>query len=833
MALVSIRSTARDRILFLLLALVTACNPPPQTSCTNDRECASNQACVAHACRVRGSDATIDLAATSGDTAVDGPALDAISCGDAARLCGATCCDLASLCIATRTCCPRASLCGGTCCTAGQVCEGAVCHRDRGSMSVRCQAADGTENCCVAGEVCANHACYTPTISCRDFVDCSAGEYCESSLGRCLPQPGGPACQLTPSGGAVTPTVAWTWDGTGAALPGYNQVMMASMIANMNDDNGDGHVNENDVPDVLFITFCGTHDGSCGSGNYGSDGVLRAISGRDGHRVFDVTRADARVNPGGQVAIGDIDGDGLPEVVACASDPSGLGGLIAFENDSTFAWRSTDARIQCSMAAPAIADLDADGHPEVFVRYSVVHGADGTMAWHHDCVGSGGWATTSHSPCDYTTAADLDGDGRLELVDGNVACRSDGSVLWDRTADLLDGYPAVGDLDLDGHPEVIVVQSAFHPTPYAGDHSLRALHGNNGTDLWGPVDINQGHAPAADVTANTVGGGGTPTIANFDGDPEPEIALAGAYGYAVFEPDGTLKWFAGTHDYSSRKTGSSVFDFDGDGVAEAVYNDEYWLRVYDGPSGHVRYCECNTSATIWEYPVIADVNNDGHAELVLAENDYAISACPTGVDLDDCTMARIAAGQTAGGHGLRVFASPAHDWAGTRRIWNQHSYHVTNVSEAGSIPRNERANWQARGLDNFRQNVQPGATNIPDLVPAELGVDLGGCPDTMVLNVRVVNSGWAASPALVPVSIFVDRGGTFRQVDTAFTTRALLPGESELLHVPYSLGGRSADETLRFRVIINDPGATPLRSLTECHIDNNQADTSASCGIIG
>jgi len=300
----------------------------------------------------------------------------------------------------------------------------------------------------------------------------------------------------------------------------------------------------------------------------------------------------------------------------------------------------------------------------------------------------------------------------------------------------------------------------------------------------------------------------------------------------VIENDGEMKWFAPTHDYSSRKTGSSVFDFDGDGVAEAVYNDEYWLRVYNGADGTVRYCQCNTSATHWEYPIIVDVDNDSHAEIVVASNDWYIGSCPTDSGTDPCTRARIAARETAGSHGIRVFASPMHDWVATRRVWNQHTYHVTNVSEAGAVPMAERRNWLSRGLNNFRQNVQPGATNLPDAEPIELAVDVRGCPEQMIIWFRVHNAGWSATPAHVPVTVYVSTPPGWERIGRTETTRALLPGESELLSMPFPIGDRDPYAIFRFKVVVNDTSDEPLGTLQECRDMNNEAEVPATCSTI-
>ncbi|MDX9723524.1 MAG: hypothetical protein RBU37_22440 [Myxococcota bacterium] len=749
--------------------------------------------------------------------------IDLGPCDSGERECGEFCCVQGEVCALNQRCCPLAELCGSVCCEPGSVCEGALCHLDCGD-DTRCEDANGVEQCCATGEVCAAGQCFLPQTSCADFLDCPADQYCETTLNTCLPQPTGETCQSVPVGGQVLPTLVWAWDGTGAELPAYNQVMMAPMVARINDDL---------VPDVVFTTFCGDASAGCSYGNYGSDGVLRVVDGATGASIFDVVDPAHRLVPGAQVAIADIDHDGHVEIVGCAPNgPGGRGDLIAFNHDGSFLWRSTDERVYCGQAAPSIADLEGDGVAEVILRYTVLDGRDGSLRWHHECVGTGGWATGSHNPCDYTTTADLDGDGSQEVVGGNAAYHADGSVAFDRTADFLDGYPSIGDLDGDGSPEVVVVLSAFHPTPYAGDHYLRALRAD-GSDYWGPVDLNGDRAPAADVAADTVGGGGPATIANFDDDPLPEIALAGAYGYVVFEPDGSPKWSAGSFDRSSRKTGSSVFDFDGDGIAEAVYADHYWLRVYDGRNGEVRFCQCNTSATLWEYPVIADVNADGAAEIVVSSNDYAITACPTtmteDMGLDDCVAARMAAGEIAGTHGVRVFASPTRDWVGTRPIWNQHSYHVTNISDDGSVPAPEPRNWRNPYLNNFRQNVQPGATNLPDVVVTDLSVDVRACTASMSVMFRIQNDGWSAVPAGVPATVYVVRGGVDERIGKVQTTALLLPGESELLSLPYSIPSGEAFDPVSFRVIVNDPSDGPIGELIECRPANNSGQVSGQC----
>ncbi|HZR79606.1 MAG TPA: FG-GAP-like repeat-containing protein [Candidatus Binatia bacterium] len=370
-----------------------------------------------------------------------------------------------------------------------------------------------------------------------------------------------------------------------------------------------------------------------------------------GFELFAVTDPAYEVSPGAQVAIGDIDLDGKPEIVAVSDSRDRL---IAFENDGTFKWLSDVVPGgDLLYAAPSIADLDQDGIPEIVVGATALN-SDGTVRWFGGDAGGLGRAD-GYGYTAFSTVADLDLDGSPEVVAGKSAYRANGALYWNANVD--DGYPAVANLDDDPYPEIVVVHGG----------AMWILE-HDGTIKAGPL-------------ASDASGRGPPTIADLDGDGKPEVGTEGGR-YGVFESDGTPKWTQPTTD-GSLVTGSSVFDFDGDGTAEIVYGDQTFLHIYRGATGEVLQAIESSNATLYELPVVVDADADGQAEIVTSNNT------------------------TFGGTqmGFTVIGSRNGDWASTRKIWNQHSYHVTNVNDDGSIPRVERPNWLVPGLNDFRRNA--------------------------------------------------------------------------------------------------------------------------------
>src|SRR5690606_33275901 len=125
-------------------------------------------------------------------------------------------------------------------------------------------------------------------------------------------------------------------------------------------------------------------------------------------------------------------------------------------------------------------------------------------------------------------AYDLDGDGDLEVVSSDGAWHHDGTVLWEDPS-LPDGLIAVADFFADDTPDIVVVEGA----------RLTIRRGTDGSVVWGPVAQPGGGGP-----------GGPPTVADFDGDGLPEIGVAGAVSYAVYDPDGPseILWSSTTED---------------------------------------------------------------------------------------------------------------------------------------------------------------------------------------------------------------------------------------------------------------------------------------------
>jgi hypothetical protein len=70
---------------------------------------------------------------------------------------------------------------------------------------------------------------------------------------------------------------------------------------------------------------------------------------------------------------------------------------------------------------------------------------------------------------------------------------------------------------------------------------------------------------------------------------------------------------------SSGSAAGTAFDFLGDGTAEAMYGDELTMFVFAGSDGHVVLSQARPSPTGIEYPVVADIDADGSAELLFVQ----------------------------------------------------------------------------------------------------------------------------------------------------------------------------------------------------------------------
>ncbi len=710
------------------------------------------------------------------------------------------------------------SECSADSCPDGECIAGACCP-----VASACN-----DICCGAGEVCSFQQCVVPGEVCVDATECPDGNYCEYTLGepgtmggdlcmggnqpatgKCLPEPPQcpdgvepapddidclPLCEVIPET-SFEPVLKYAWTG--------GDVMMPPIVIQLDDDNCDTLIDERDIPEIVFNSFEG--------GDYNQNGTLRAVSVKDGALVEKWAQKPVTDSIWGGRGLAGGNIDGLPgnEIIACTSTQKAR----AYSGTGAELWTS-DA-VGCDQ--PALTDLDGDGNVEILLEGAVLDGKTGAVELTFDTPGTSWWHKKA-------IAADADADGQLEIVTASRILEIDGTVTVDTA--LGGTFPAVADFDLDGKPEVAVVDN-LHGT---GTHWLHVWRHNPAMPgmfevIRQNLDLNNGTLVTTYCGAMFEYGGGPPTVADFDGDGTPDVGVAGAVGYIVFSgkqlmdpgvaPADTVLWFTQTQDCSSAFTGSSVFDFDGNGKAEVVYADELYMRIYDGSTGEVLLQVCNTSGTLHEYPLVADVDNDNHADIVVTSNSYSSLICPT---------------EQMKTQGLRVFADATNQWVRTRRVWNQHAYHVTNINEDGSVPTQESANWTVPRLNNFRQNVQPeGEFSAPDLVVSVYSE----CFDGLRSHATVRNIGQAAVPAGVVVGFYEgdpDLGGTL--LGSGMTTKPLYPAEAQevLLDLPV-IPASFVNGSQPLVVVVDD--TTDPHPWQECRADNNRTIADPACKSIG
>ncbi len=545
-------------------------------------------------------------------------------------------------------------------------------------------------------------------------------------------------CEAEAHVGTFTPIIEWKNETIGDAYA-------TPVVARLVDTNGDGALTSADIPAVVVAN---------------SAGVMTAMAGDDGHVLWSAGSLGGEpMTP----AIGDLDGDGWPEVVGSGATTTaayhGRDGSVYWNGRAYVGGKSP----QCG--AVGIYDLDGDGAPEVVIGGEVIEGTTGRKLSQGPGDGSG---NSAYSP--FGVAADIDQDGIQEVVVGNALYHKDGTLIWNNGQS--DGFVAVADFDADPRGEIVVTNTG----------SVR-LQDDDGTVLWSRPG----------VMGST---SGPPTVADFDGDGEPEIGVAGHNVYMVFETDGSTKWSIRVQDESSGFTGSSVFDFEGDGAAEVVYADENDLYVLDGATGAVKLKEPeHSSATCSEYPAVADVDNDGHAEIIYTSSAYS------GPE-----------------KGVRVVGDADDSWMPARPVWNEHAYAITNVNDDGSIPAAPVTNWLS--YNNFRSGDLAAATGgaLSDALPVAGDICIEECSSGRVrVVVAVGNQGTAELPAGVAISAYAITGASPIYLQTQYVPDPIGSGLSST-GIEFDLNIADLPHKAVEFVADDDDGRG---AITECNEDNN------------
>ena len=623
-----------------------------------------------------------------------------------------------------------------------------------------------------------------------------------------------------------------------------NSWSSSTIVSNLNiplvgDLDGDGH------PEVLCFSLSGQSSYS-GQGNINSQAL-----------IFDgVTHQQkATINLPSPVSAYDAAAYGLVRT----SDNKGLIVVACYDNklrayditssnpsspywvsDVDYGSGNNDYAVNVSFA-----DFNGDGHPEVYVRNKIYNAESGVLLVSAQTSNAGSsyahYTHITHRKLSSPVAADLSGNGHPELILGNqiyqvTLTNTNGTLgnditLWKQTnppaSVPIDGHPQVADFNLDGYLDVFI--------------SIRTSDMQQGV-VYGYVWDVFNETVSTPITIQTsFSGKSIPLIADIDNDGALEVVIQSAvsnssdkiqaYKYNAATQTFSLMWGM-SPDEDSFSNSFTAFDFNQDGLLELIICDQSKLKIVNG-SGKSHQTLNDTvpvyvlsqfnfsETTIMQYPVIADVDADGAAEIV-----------------------------SVGSSKLNFFKSSGQPWAPARPVWNQYMYNVTNINKDLTVPTISFNNATAftdpqgvvrRPFNNFLQQATTldlyGRPFMP-LTNASATADTTSSyeNDVFTFTFQFCNTGSQVLAAPFYITYYANNyGGTVISTDTVSST--LMPSDCITWEVHFSATDLMEIPNIENIVVaLNDHGAGVAQNggqQEECDTTDNFFHFSADpCPVI-